>query len=133
MSFELVEPDNEVFADYVSRFAEYNAGLSGWSMQTFSLVQRDGDRIVAGVRGHVYLGALEVSGLWLDEDVRGSGLGARLLASLEAEARRRGARRATLWTYSWQAQVFYEKQGYREYGRFNYPDGHARIDMQKEL
>ena len=72
-------------------------------------------------------------GLWVDVTLRGRGLGEKVLSAIESEARRRGASRAMLYTYSWQAEVFYERLGYRVFSRFEYPDGPERIDMQKEL
>ena len=131
--FECVEPDEDAYADYSSRFDQYNREGSGWSVQTFSLVLRDDDRIVAGGRGRIYLGALEIRGLWVDNTLRGEGMGSDLLRAIEREARRRGASKAMLYTYSWQAEAFYRKHGYEEYARFDFPEGHYRIDMQKRL
>lgn len=133
MNFQLVEPDDETYAELSGRFDAYNAGHSSWNFKSYSFVMREGGRIVAGGRGIVNMGALEVRGLWVDEGLRGRGVGMRLLDAIEAEARKRNATRAMLYTYSWQAQAFYEKAGYREFARFTYPDGPARIDMQKEL
>jgi len=133
MTFDLVEPDDAVYADYSANFSAYNAAQSGWSVETFSLVWRKGDHIAAGGRGLVYLGALELRGLWVDQADRGAGLGGRLLAAIEDEAWSRGARKAMLYTYSWQAEHFYKRNGYAAYARFDFPDGHSRIDMQKAL
>lgn len=130
---ELVEPDDAAYAVLSGKFADYNAAHSTWDWKSYSLVLvRDGS-IVAGGRGILNMGALEVRGLWVDEPLRGQGLGEEILSGLEEEARRRGARRAMLYTYSWQALSFYERLGYREFSRFQYPDGPERIDLQKEL
>lgn len=131
--FECVEPDEDAYADYSSRFGKYNQDGSGWDVQTFSVVLREEERIVAGGRGNVFLGALEVRGLWVDDSLRGEGIGTELLRAIEQEARKRGASKAMLYTYSWQAEAFYERHGYREFGRFDFPEGHYRIDMQKSL
>jgi N-acetylglutamate synthase-like GNAT family acetyltransferase len=131
--FELVEPDDREYAEYSAHFGDFNKLASGWHVQTYSIVRRDQQRIVAGCRGHVYLGALEVRGLWVDEALRGSGIGTELLHAMEQEARNRGASKAMLYTYSWQAEVFYRKHGYQEFARFDFPEGHYRIDMQKML
>ena len=54
--------------------------------------------------------------LWVDEGHRGQGLGAAVLAHVEAQARAQGARRVELNTFGFQAPGFYEKQGYRRFG-----------------
>jgi GNAT superfamily N-acetyltransferase len=131
--FECVEPDEDAYADYSARFGQYNQNGSGWRVQTFSLVLRDKRRIIAGGRGHVYLGALEIRGLWVDDILRGKGIGSGLLQAIEQEARERSASKAMLYTYSWQAEGFYKSHGYREFARFDFPEGHYRIDMQKPL
>lgn len=131
--FECIDPDGDAYAEYSAHFGPYNASLSGWNVETFSMVRRDDTKIIAGGRGHVYLGALELRGLWVDDSLRGQGTGSALLIAIEAEARKRGARKAMLYTYSWQAEAFYARQGYTQYARFDFPDGHYRVDMQKDL
>ena len=132
-AFECIEPDDAVYAEYSARFGPYNQDATGWSVETFSLVQRDGARITAGGRGLVYLEALEIRGLWVDDTRRGDGVGSRLLQAIEAEGTRRGAKKVMLYTYSWQAEAFYLRHGYEVYARFDFPDGHYRVDMQKSL
>ena len=101
--FELVDPDTDAYADYSARFNQYNEDESGSSVQTYSLVLQEGGHIIAGGRGHVFLGAVEVRGLWVDEVLRGEGIGSELLKAIEHEARKRGASKAMLYTYSWKA------------------------------
>lgn len=129
----LIEPDDRIYAELSGHFSEYNANHSSWNCQTYCIIQQIEGKTVAGGRGIVNMGALEVRGLWVDETLRGSGLGSRILNAIEDEARRRSASRAMLFTYSWQAQAFYEKAGYAVFSTFDYPDGYQRIDLQKEL
>ena len=130
---ELINADDEIYAELSGHFTDYNASHSSWNCQTFCIIHRVNGSIVAGGRGIVNMGALEVRGLWVDEALRGSGLGSQILDAIEDEARRRGASRAMLFTYSWQAQGFYEKAGYTVFSTFDYPDGYQRVDLQKEL
>jgi len=131
--FDCIEPDQNEYADYSSRFESYNNERSVWNIETFSMVLRENNTIVAGGRGYVYLGALELRGLWVNEELRQKGIGSALLTAIETEAVNRKATKAMLFTYSWQAEKFYRAQGYTEFGRFDFPDGHYRIDMQKQL
>ena len=129
----LIEPDDDVAAELSSRFDVYNARHAPWRIETFSYALRRDDALVAGGRAVVNMGAVEIRSLWVDEALRGRGIGSRVMTALEEEAKRRGAARATLYTFSWQAQPFYEGLGYRVYARFSYPDGPERIDMMKDL
>ena len=72
--------------------------------------------------------------LWVRDDQRGHGLGARLLAEAEAAIRRRGCDRVALSTHSFQAPGFYARFGYTECGRTpGYPHGHDDIHLVKYL
>jgi GNAT superfamily N-acetyltransferase len=65
--------------------------------------------------------------LWLSERARRHGLGSELIAQAERRARRRGSRIIHLNTYSFQAPRFYEKLGYRAFGRMSgSPKGESR-------
>ena len=130
---EIINDDDDVYAELSNRFGAYNASYSTWNWQSYCIVRRVEDKVVAGGRGIINMGALEIRGLWVDEHLRGTGLGSEILLAIEDEARLRGASRAMLYTYSWQAQSFYEKAGYTVFSMFDYPDGFQRIDMQKEL
>ena len=53
--------------------------------------------------------------LWVHEDYRNQGLGAKLLAMLEAKIKHLGVRHVYTWTTAYNSnEVFYEKQGYRQ-------------------
>lgn len=133
VKFDLAEPDDKIYAELSSRFTEYNSAHSTWHHQSYCIFQQVDDHIVAGGRGIINMGALEVRGLWVDENLRGGGIGIHLLTAIENEARNRGATKAMLYTFSWQAERFYERAGYSAFSRFDYPDGFQRIDLQKAL
>jgi len=96
---EIIDPDDVAYAEYSDNFSEYNAAHSTWDWNSFSCVIRSGNKIVAGGRGITNMGALEVRGLWVDENLRGNGIGAKVLRAIESEARSRGATRAMLFTF----------------------------------
>ena len=91
-------------------------------------------KIVGGVIGATYWDWLYVNLMWVREDLRGRGFGRQLLEKAETEARQRGAKRAYLDTFSFQAPAFYKKLGYEEFGRLeDFPAGHTRYFLVKTL
>jgi GNAT superfamily N-acetyltransferase len=70
----------------------------------------------------------------LPDALRGSGMGTRLLRTFEDEARKRGCRCAVLYTISFQAPGFYEKNGWVRFGAVPCdPQGTSRVFMSKQL
>ena len=77
---------------------------------------------------------LTIDTLWVDPGHRTEGLGRRLVAAVEDQARERGCRWAKLNTWEFQAPDFYERCGYVVYGReVDYPPGHVNHLMRKDL
>ena len=85
---------------------EYNRSQAGYTdARPLAVLVRDpqsGDTL-GGLLGRTTLGLLFVDLIHLPEDLRGHGLGARVLAMAEQEARRRGCTAATLFTIHFQA------------------------------
>ena len=69
-------------------------------------------KVVGGLYGRSEFGLVYVDWLFLPEDLRGAGIGSRVLAMAEEEGRRRGCTRIALTTLSVEAPGFYKKQGY---------------------
>jgi GNAT superfamily N-acetyltransferase len=115
---------------------EHNADVTGHRdgrMLTI-LLRDDRGAIRAGVSGHTWGGCAEVKLLWVREAERRSGIGSRLLAAAEREARERGCRQIVLSTHSFQAPLFYKKHGYTVSGEFpGYPIGGSQIFLRKAL
>lgn len=131
--FELIAPDDQVYAEIARRFDAWNRSRTDWDWATFSLALRHGDRLVAAGRGVTNMGLVEIRGVWIDPPLRGRGMGRRLLTAIETEALRRGCVRAALDSYSWQAPGFYERLGYRRFGTLRYPNGVERHYFEKDL
>ena len=73
--------------------------------------------------------------VWVREDERRGGQGARLLAAAEQVARARGCKRINVSSFTFQAPGCYAKHGYREVGRTEaLPlDGQADVHFVKHL
>jgi GNAT superfamily N-acetyltransferase len=72
--------------------------------------------VVAGLHGWTWGGTAFIRTLWVQQDLRRHGLGARLVARAEDEAVRRGCRVMHLDTHDYQAPSFYRRLGYEEIG-----------------
>ncbi|MET8827818.1 GNAT family N-acetyltransferase [Streptomyces sp. NPDC004610] len=95
----------------------------------------DTDALAGGLAGHTWAGWLHVSTLWVDERVRGAGLGGALLAEAERIARdERGCGSVRLETWDFQAPEFYRKRGYEVVCVIpDYPPGVTEYTLTKRL
>jgi GNAT superfamily N-acetyltransferase len=114
----------------------YNASKAGAAeYEEWGLYVRDAEgQIKGGLLAETGRGWLHISILWLDESLRGQGLGTQLMETAEAEARKRGCHHVYLDTFDYQARPFYERLGYAVFGTLDdYPLGHQRFYLQKKL
>jgi len=120
-----------------SGLKHYNEQQSGiGDSRPLAVIVRDPDtnRPIGGLTGRTSRGLLFVDLFFLRDDLRGGGLGSRVLRLAEDEARRRGCVSAVLYTLSFQAPGFYERHGYRVLGTVPcLPPGTSRIFLTKPL
>lgn len=124
--------------------AVVSAALDRFNVQTSGVDDRrplavlvrdpETDRVIGGLTGRTSLGLLFVDLFFLPSELRGGGLGARILRRAEDEARARGCRSAVLYTISFQAPDFYRKQGWQLLGEVPCdPPGTSRVFLTKDL
>lgn len=108
-----VDAARELTVQLLDESGELAAGLSGWTW---------------GVAGGIGM-------TWVRDDTRGAGLGGRLLASFEDEARARGCTHVFVTSFTFQAPGFYERHGYREIFRWDGvpTPGSADVHLRKDL
>jgi GNAT superfamily N-acetyltransferase len=121
--------------EIVKGLRAYNVSVAGKiDHRPLTVTLRERREIVGGLVGETFFGWLFVALLWIADEHRGKGFGKSLIETAEEEARRRGARNAYLDTFSFQAPGFYEKLGYRAFGRLDeFPAGYHRLWMTKAL
>jgi GNAT superfamily N-acetyltransferase len=114
----------------------FNAAVTGHHdgrMLSVAVRGDDGD-LRAGLYGWTWGGCGYIDLLWVRDDQRGSGLGARLLAAAEAEIRHRGCDRVALNTHSFQAPGFLRPVWLsRMRSHAGYPHGRDDIHLLKLL
>lgn len=131
------EPRREDMARLNERLHEFNVKASGVDDdgRWLAVFVRDaGGEIVAGMHGWTWGGTGFVQTLWVREDLRGHGLGTRVLAAAEAEAKGRGCDQMHLDSHSYQAPGFYRRLGYEVIGELpGWPGTDTRIFFRKAL
>jgi ribosomal protein S18 acetylase RimI-like enzyme len=128
--------DPVVIHAVVKALSHYNASKADGEMPHYVVLSvRDAaGEIVGGLVGATYLGWLQVQALWVDDALRGQGVGTRLLRQAEAVAIERGILRVFLETLSFQALPFYEKLGYEVVSTIaDFPPGGARYALTRML
>lgn len=130
-------PDARAKATIGEGLAAFNEERAGyWDRRALAVLVHDADgkTVVGGLLGRTALGLLFIDVFFLPETLRGRGIGSRIIRIAEDEAIRRGCRAAVLYTISFQAPGFYERLGYRVFGRIPCdPPGVARVFMSKEF
>lgn len=115
----------------------YNIARTGVGFGGFlsCFIRNDQGIIVAGVYGYTWGDCCQIELLWVQEALRGQGIGKQLLFTAEQEAVKRGCKVAVLDTHSFQAPGFYQKLGYQVIGQIeDYPlPEHRVIYLKKQL
>jgi GNAT superfamily N-acetyltransferase len=131
------DPDEQAQAVIRRGLSEYNLGQAGYSdaCPLAVLVSDPESReTIGGLLGRTSMGLLFIDLFFLPDSLRGHGVGSRVIRAAEDEALRRGCTRAVLFTVTFQAPGFYEREGYQVLGRIECdPPGHTRICMTKKL
>jgi len=88
-----------------------------WKGTGIRLVVKDeADQVRGGLLGFTTLGSLVIEHLWVEEQHRGQGLGARLLSEAERIAVDNGCVGAQTYALSFQAPEFFGRMGYEVFG-----------------
>ena len=101
---------------------------------TFVVARSDGDPVACGGVQPLDERTAEIKRMWVHDDWRGAGLGARMLRRLEDDARAAGNDVVRLDTNSalTEAIAMYERAGYHAIGRYN-DNPYARAWFEKAL
>ena len=131
------QSDKDVLRRGIARFNDETIdGLEPIDLeQRFHVMARDAAGVLqGGIRATCYWNTLHIELLWLSEDVRGSGIGRKLIDQAEAFAIENKCENAFVETTSWQAKPFYEKNGYRLMATLHdRPKGHSTHYLSKLL
>ena len=98
-------------------------------------VEDEAGELVAGLSGWSWGTCAGIALVWVRDDARRQGWGARLLAAAEDVARERGCEQVVVASFTFQAPAFYQRHGYVETGRIEgLPvTGAADVQLRKSL
>ena len=127
------QKEQQYFEDKLLGFNE--SKIDGYSYDNFVYkIIDDSNLIVAGINCEVGGGWLYIVGLWVAKNHRGKGFGQKLLVTSEIKAMEKGCHSSYLFTYDFQAPIFYEKYGYKVFGKLDkFCDNHVKLFMKKRL
>lgn len=115
----------------------YNEELGGpTDLKPLQVKVRDPETgaLAGGLSGRTSRGVLFIDYVYLPHNLRGSGVGSRMLAMAEHEGKRRGCSKAVLFTITFQAPDFYKRLGWKVLGKVApNPPGATRIYLTKDL
>ena len=124
----------QVIGNGLNHFNDQHVGYR--DRQPLAVLARDpqsGD-VVGGASGRTSLWLLFLDLFHLPEMLRGMGIGTEVLRRFEEEGRRRGCRSVVVYTVSFQAPWFYERNGWVRFGEVPCdPPGTSRVFLSKAL
>jgi ribosomal protein S18 acetylase RimI-like enzyme len=115
---------------------EYNSSsISKNDGQLFTKIIRDeNNNIIAGISGWIWAMISEITLFWVKEEFRNNGLGKMLLKAAEDEIIKKGCITILLRSYSFQAPLFYEKNGYKTvFILDDFPTGYRHYTLVKSI
>jgi GNAT superfamily N-acetyltransferase len=132
----VAQPDPAIVARLADEITAFNFATTGIhdGREFGAAIHDDEGGLAAGVHGWTWGGTCWIERLWVSASHRRQGLGSRLLAAVQSEARDRGCTQLALTTHTFQAPDFYRRHGFEIVGEVpQYPAGHAYFLMRRQL
>jgi GNAT superfamily N-acetyltransferase len=119
--------------DPLIAYNEAQTGPRNSKEYAFSVHAETGE-FVGGLLGFTHWNHFFVAAVFVDQDFRRQRVGRELLRRAEALALDQGCDAIYLDTFDFQAPGFYEKLGFKVFGKLeDYPPGHQRFYLVKRL
>ena len=132
----IVDLTEEQVEDIENRLSDFDDSYITYKMDGCIQIgiEEDG-KLIAGLDACVTaFKILYVSTVFVDQDHRRHGYGAKLIREMEKRAASMGVNMIRLDTFSWQGKEFYEAMGYEVVGSYENPtDGYSEFFFIKRL
>ena len=136
MKFKLENVDSEKAKEIVNLIRSYNR-INREPSKSESLniyIEDDCGNLIAGMVAETFGYWLEIEYLYVRDDLRGKGIGSKILEKAEKESKSRGCKYSFVNTFNFQSPNFYKKHGYKEVFALNeYPYTGERYYYTKVL
>ena len=132
----IIDLNQEQVEDIEERLEDFDESYITYKMDgEIHIGIEDDGKLVAGLNAYITnFKILYVSTVFVDEEYRRKGLGARLMREMEKRAAAMGVNMIRLDTYDWQGKEFYETLGYECVGHYdNKEDGFSEYFYLKKL
>ena len=137
MIIKRIDEMDEATGEFVNReFTDYGkANDVALNYDEFTFVAQDSDGKINGViTGRAYYDEVHIGDLIVDSNCRRSGLGRKLVETVENTYKGKGYKEVTLTTFGFQAPEFYRKLGYEiEFVRENEDPKLCKYFFRKNL
>jgi GNAT superfamily N-acetyltransferase len=130
------EPTPEERYRIIDPLIAYNEAQAGPrnSKEFAFFVRSERSELVGGLLGSTHWNHFFVSAIFVDQKFRNEGIGRELMIRAEAFALEQGCDTIYLDTFDFQAPGFYEKLGFKVFGKLeDYPAGHRRFYLVKQI
>ena len=132
----IIDLNDEQVEDIEERLEDFDESYITYKMDgEIHIGIEDDGKLVAGLNAYITnFKILYVSTVFVDEEYRRKGLGARLMHEMEKRAAAMGVNNIRLDTYDWQGKEVYETLGYECVGHYdNKEDGFSEYFYLKKL
>lgn len=104
--------DEAILFNGIVESAAINKGMGRTNPFAY-FIKDQNDKIVAGLKGFIYYGCLEIDLLWVADEFRHKGWGTILIRETENLGREKNCKFISVNTMEWEALTFYQKLGYQ--------------------
>lgn len=112
----------------------FNSQFTNEKAKHFSIFAKNGLEIIGGAIIREHSDALYIDVLWCSEDCREQGIGSKIINIIDDIAIDKQISKIFVDTYAFQAQAFYQKNGFYCIGTIpEYLLGHDRFFMRKDI
>ncbi len=133
---KIIDLNEEQVMDIEDRLSSFDENHISCKMEgCIQIGVEDNGKLIAGLDACITaFKILYVSTVFVDEEYRRKGIGARMIREMEKRATAMGVNTVRLDTFNWQGKEFYEALSYQCVGHYDNPeDGYSEFFFMKRI